>query len=271
MKTKFKLNIYIKEIREHKKSLFYWSLGIIFFLMAAMSKYQGYVKSGVSITEMLKGMPSALGAIFGIGNIDLTKANGYFTVCVLYLAIMLGVHAVLLGSRIISKEEVDKTAEFLFTKPITRGQAFAAKTLAAFTVMFALTLVTTVSSVLIVEAFNEGPPVNDDIMLLIPSIFFIQIIFLTIGISFAAIMRWPKRAGQLSATILLATYILAAFLEITDKFDYLKYLTPFSYFDAKTIFIDRGYNTLYVIIAVVFVVAFMAISRIAFKRRDFSM
>lgn len=269
MTAGFKLNIYLKEIAGYRKSLVFWSLGVVFFLLAAMSKYQGYVKSGVSITEMLKGMPSALGAVFGVGNIDLSKANGYFTICVLYLAIMLGVHAVLLGSRIISKEEVDKTAEFLFTKPITRGQVFAAKILAGFTVMVTLTVVTAASSVLVVGAFNEGPSINTDILLMMPSIFIIQLIFLTIGISFAAIMRRPKRAGQLSAAVLLATYILSAFLEITDKYDYLKYLTPFAYFDAKTIFIDRGYNISNLVISAVFVLAFLALSQVVFKKRDF--
>jgi ABC-2 type transport system permease protein len=265
-----KINIYFKELNDYKKSLFFWSIGIIFLLLSGMAKYQGYAKSGVSITDLFKDLPAGFSAFFGIGSLDLGTAGGFFSIMALYLSVMLGVHAVLLGSRIIAKEEIDKTAEFLFTKPITRRQGFTAKILAAFTIMTVLSVVTAISSVIIVGIFNEGPSINNDILLLMPSIFFIQLIFLTIGISFASIMRNPKRASMFSGALLLATFIISAFVDITDKFDFLKYLSPFKYFDAKTIFIDGEYDISYIVIAIVFVISFLAVSQTAFKRRDFN-
>ncbi len=263
------LNIYLKELAGYKKSILFWSLGIIFFLISGMSKYQGYAKSNVSINELFKSMPSALGAIFGLATIDLTTTGGFFSIMALYLAILLSVQAVLLGSGIIAKEEIDKTAEFLFTKPISRNQAFTAKTLSAFTVMTSLSVITTISSLLIVNAFTNGPLINKDVLLLMPGIFFVQLIFLTIGISFATVMRKPKRASQFSAALLLATFITSSLVDVSDKYDYLKYLTPFKYFDPKKTFTDGGYNTVYTVIAIIFVLSFLAISQFAFKKRDF--
>jgi ABC-2 type transport system permease protein len=265
-----KLNIYFKELAGYKKSVFFWSVGIVFFFLAAMGKYEGFANSGVSVTDMFKDMPAGVGAVFGIGNVDLGTISGWFSVLVLYLAIMLGVHAVLLGSGIIAKEETDKTAEFLFSKPVTRGQAFTAKILAAFTILITLFVVSTVASLLILPLFNDGHPVTRDVLLLMPSVFFIQLIFLAIGVAFSAVMRKPKRAGQLSAALLLATFILSAFVDVATKYDWLKYLTPFKYFDPKVIFVDGGYNVAYIIIALVFSTALLAISQIAFRKRDFN-
>jgi len=263
-----KANIYLKELASYKRQLLFWSIGILLFLLTAMSKYQGFAKSNVSITELFKDLPAGFTSLFGIGTIDLGTAGGFFSIIALYLSIILGVHAVLLGSGIIAKEEIDKTAEFLFTKPISRGEALTSKIVAAFTVMTALTLISAVGSLIVVSAFNEGPSINNDILLLMPAVFFIQLIFLTIGISLAAIMRHPKRSGQLAAAILLSTFILSAFIDIADKFDYLKYITPFKYFDAKTIFINGGYNIVNIIITLVFVLSFLITSEIAFKKRD---
>ncbi len=270
MKKYMKLNIYFKELASYKKSVIFWSLGIIFFLLSGMSKYQGYAKSGVDITEMFKDLPAGFSAFFGTSTIDLGTAGGYFAILTLYLAVMLGIHAVLLGAGIISKEETDKTAEFLFTKPITRRQALGAKILAAFTIMTTLTVVATIGSLIIVSMFNEGPSINNDILLLMPSIFFIQSMFLTIGISFAAIMRKPKRASQFSGAVLLATFIIYTIVDVTDKYNYLKYFSPFKYFDAKTIFVDGSYNIFYIFISVVFIVSLLVISLIAYRKRDFN-
>lgn len=264
------MNIYLKELKDYRKSLLFWSLGVIAFMLAAMSKYQGYSRSGTSMNEVIGDLPAGLSAVLGFKGLDLQTAGGFFALSALYLSVMLGVHAVLLGSGIIAKEETDKTIEFLFAKPVSRNRILFSKLLAALTVIAALNVVTLASSVLTLAAFNEGPSINGDIAFLMPSVFFIQLWFLMIGTSFAAIMRRPKRAGMFSAAVLLATFIISAFVDITDKLGFLKYTSPFKYFDAKTIFSEGRYNIQNIIITVVVVTILLALSRLAYKKRDFN-
>jgi len=264
------MNIYLKELKDYRKSLLFWSLSIIAFMLAAMSKYQGYQKSGTSINDLINSLPAGLSAVLGFKGLDLQSGGGFFAMCVLYLSLMLGVHAVLLGSSIISKEETDKTIEFLYAKPVSRNRILFSKLLAAFTEIAVLNIVTLASSVVTVAAFYEGPSINGDILFLMPSVFFIQLWFLVIGASFAAIMRRPKHAGMLSAAVLLATFIVSAFVDISDQFSFLKYTTPFKYFDPKTIFSDGKYNVSYIVITVVIVSVMLAGSKIAYKNRDFN-
>lgn len=89
-----------------------------------------------------------------------------------------------------------------------------------------------------------------------------------IGASFAAIMRRPRRAGMYSAAVLLATFIISAFVDLTDKLGFLRYTTPFKYFDAKTIFSEGSYDILYIVITVVAVTIMLAGSQVAYKNRD---
>lgn len=263
------MNIYLKELKDYRKSLLFWSLGVIAFMLAAMSKYQGYSRSGASMTEMIDSLPAGLSAALGFKGLDLLSAGGFYAMCTLYLSVMLGVHAVLIGSGIIVKEETDRTIEFLFAKPVSRKRILFAKLLAALTEIAILNIVTLVSSILAIKAFNDGPSINGDIIFLMPALFFIQLWFLMIGASFAAVMHKPKRAGMVSASVLLVTYIISALVDITDRFNFLKYLSPFKYFDAKTIFIDGRYDYWLIAITVAALTIMLAGSELAYKNRDF--
>jgi ABC-2 type transport system permease protein len=183
---------------------------------------------------------------------------------------MLGVQAVLLGSNIIAKEETEKTIEFLAVKPVSRNHILFAKLLAAITVIVGLNLTALVSSLITVNMFNDGPSINRDIFFLMPAVFFIQLIFLMVGVSFATIMRRSKRAGLLSAAVLLASFIISVYVDVSDRFEFLRYLTPFQYFDPKVIIGEGAYDWVYILIAAAAVILMTAASRLAYMRRDFS-
>lgn len=261
-------NLYLKEIKDYKKSFLFWSLGIIFLLLTGMSKYLGYAKADVSIANLFKGLPSGFSSFFGVSTIDLQTASGFFAIMALYLAVMLGIHAVLLGSGIVTKEETDKTAEFLYLKPISRLQALTTKLLAGLSIIIGINLVTTISSLLIVGAFNEGPSASGDVLFMMPGVFAVQLIFFVIGFTLASVLSKPKQAGRLAGAILLITFILSIFVDISSKYEWLKYFTPFKYFDPKDIFLDRSYNAVYVAISLVLVSVLIATSRRYYKNRD---
>lgn len=262
------MNIFLKEIKDYRKSFIFWSIGVFVFLLAGMSKYQGFVNSGVSMSDMLKDLPTGFGAMFGIGEIDMGTVIGFYIVIAIYIAILLGVHAVLLGSGIFSKEEAEKTAEFLFTKPISRSKIFFSKLLVAITISVALNIVSVVLSIAIVSAFNEGSSITGDILFLAPGVFIIQLIFLMIGILFASIMKRPKRAGAISASVLMGAYVVSVFLDISGKYKFLRYLTPFKYFDAKEIYKNNEYGIVYIVITFLFILMSLYISKKSFSKRD---
>ncbi|WP_088071908.1 signal peptidase I, partial [Gottfriedia luciferensis] len=113
------MNIFMREMRTYRKSIIFWCIGIIFLVGTGMAKYKATASNG-QITELFHQMPKSLQAIMGSGALDLSKASGYFGILVLYLFLMATIHAAMIGSNIIAKEERDKTAEFLFVKPISR-------------------------------------------------------------------------------------------------------------------------------------------------------
>ena len=125
------MNIFIVEMKAYRKALIIWVFGIIFMVVAGMGKYVALSNSSQSINDLFAQMPKSMQTLFGISSFDLSKASGYYGMLFLYLALMATIHAAMLGANIISKEERDKTAEFLLSKPISRNKIITAKLAAA--------------------------------------------------------------------------------------------------------------------------------------------
>ncbi len=261
------MNVYFRELRAYRKSTLFWCLGMVFLIGATMAKYQG-LGTAAQFNEMMMQMPPAMLAIFGMNMLDFGRASGFFGVAYLFLALMAAVHAVLLGSGIVSKEERDRTSEFLFVKPVTRSQVVTAKALAALTNVVIFNLVTMVSSLVIVDKYSNGEDVSGYIMVLMGGMFFIQLIFLAVGLAAAAVTDRPKAASGIATGFMLFTFPLSAAVDINENLSPLKYLTPFKYFDAKALYDSMGLAAGYVALSAVLIVAFTAATYVFFRRRD---
>ncbi|WLR41378.1 ABC transporter permease subunit [Bacillus carboniphilus] len=234
------MNIILKELRADLKSLIIWSVGFVFMIVAGMSKFSAFSSSDQSVNEFFQTMPETLQAIMGTGTFDLSTALGFYGVLTLYLLIMATTHATMFGANIVAKEERDQTAEFLFVKPISRNKVIVFKIVAALINVVVINLITFLTSFFVVRYFSESDPVGNDISLFMLGLFIVQVIFLLIGSSVAAIIRKPAKAAMVSAVILLVMFLLSIVKELNDSIAWLKYVTPFKYFEAKQVMYGGG-------------------------------
>ncbi|MBU3110588.1 ABC transporter permease subunit [Clostridium lacusfryxellense] len=264
------MNIFIVEMRAHRKGLIIWVFGIIFMVAAGMGKYVALSSSGQSMNEVFEQMPKSMQIIFGINGFDVSKASGYYGMLFLYLVIMATIHAVMLGADIISKEETDKTAEFLFSKPVSRNKIITSKLLAALVNILIFNIITLISSIVVVEKYSKGEAVSSQILILMGGMFILQLIFMFIGASIATACKNPKSSTSVSTAVLLITYILSMAIDLSGKIDYLKYFTPFKYFEAKNLMFGGGFQLNFVIISLVLILAMIKITYIFYDKRDLS-
>lgn len=232
------MNIIFRELKSIRRSLIIWSTGIIFIIYVGMIKYDGFSKAGQSANEMFASLPPAMKALFGVGNLDLAVASGYYVVFYMYFVLIAGIHAIMQGAVVLSKEERDKTADFLFVKPRKRHQIITSKIVASFLSLVILNGVTWMGSVIVVDIYNQGPPINDLIAELMIAMFILQLVFFALGLLFGVVMKSTKKATGLSTGFLLGSFVLSAAIDIYSDIDFLKYLTPFKYFDGKIIYLE---------------------------------
>ena len=120
------MNIVNRELKANLKSLIIWSIAVAFLVLVWMIEFESFANNPY-IDDFIKSMPQGLLNAVGMSNLDLRSLEGFIGTISLYLYLLLGIHSVLLGSSIISKEERDKTAEYLFTLPISREKVICSK------------------------------------------------------------------------------------------------------------------------------------------------
>jgi ABC-2 type transport system permease protein len=263
------MNIFLRELKSHRKSLIFWSIGVFLMVVSGMAKYSAYSSAGQSINDLVADIPKSLKAVLGFNALDLTKVSGYYGILFLYLLLMATIHAAMLGATIISKEERDKTSEFLFVKPVSRPTIITAKLLAAFTNIVIFNLVTFVSLIIILAKYNSaGEAINGDIAYTMAGMFLLQVLFMVIGSALAAVKRKAKTAASLATGILLLTYMLSIAIDLNEHIEGLKYLTPFKYFEAKNVMYGGGLDVIFVILSVVLIVVLTHVTYLFYKKRD---
>lgn len=263
------MNIFLKELKSHRKSLIFWSIGVFLMVVSGMAKYAAYSSSTQSINDLVADLPKSLRAILGFSAVDLSKISGYYSILFIYLLLMATIHAAMLGATIIAKEERDKTSEFLFVKPVSRSTIITAKLLAAFTNIVVINLVTFFSLVILIGKYNShGEDVNGGIALTMAGMFLLQLLFMAIGCALAAVKKKPKTAASLATGVLLLTYIVSVAIDLNEKIEGLKYFTPFKYFEAAKLMMGGTLKPVYIVLSVGMAVVLFAVTYIFFNKRD---
>jgi len=174
----------------------------------------------------------------------------------------------MLGAGIISKEERDKTSEFLFAKPISRFKVITSKISAGLVNIVIFNLVTLVSSIITVEYFTKNNSTDKYIILLMCGLMIMQIIFFFIGTAVAALVKKPKTASSVATGVLLGTFIMTYLINMNSSFDGLKYLTPFKYFDAQALLASSKLDIIYVLISIILIFICTVVTYLAYKNKD---
>jgi ABC-2 type transport system permease protein len=261
------MNIFVREIKSNLRSLLIWGVIVILFVMIGVSKFSAYY-GNPEMLAILDDMPQAVLTAFSFQAFNLTTISGFFGVMFTYFALLLSVAAAMWGSDIISKEERDKTVEFSLTLPVTRGRVVTAKALAALVNCIGLLLITWGASVVSAGRYQPDGEFYRFLGLLMLAVFIMQLIFLAIGIFLGCAMKQYRRAGSVAVSLLLGTYFLSVISSLNEKLAFLKYLSPFKYFDAGLLLRESRMDVAYVGLSLAIILASMVGAYLTYARRD---
>ncbi|MEN6391799.1 MAG: ABC transporter permease subunit [Syntrophomonas sp.] len=262
------MNIVIRELKANLKPLLIWCGSMVFLIYGGMIKYSGIAGAGQEARKLFDQFPGAFKQVLGLGELDITTAAGFYALFYIYFLVLAGVHAVMLGTVIISKEERDKTADFIFVKPVPRHQIVTAKLAAVLTNLLVLNLTTLLASVVFVNMYNQGASISSKIALLMVFLFIIQLLFAALGALVAAASKTSKRAASISTLILFSTFLLSAAIDLYPKIDFLKFFTPFKYFSAAEIITRGSYQPWMLVLSLLLIGIFVYLTYRMVERRD---
>lgn len=260
--------VYKRELRANCRSMIIWCAGILFLIFAGMGKYEaGIAAGGTSMMELFDTLPDSLKNIFGLGVFDVSRVVEYYAVLFLYIALILSLYAAILGASIITKEERDRTSEFLLVKPISRTKIMTEKILAALTMCVVVFAVTYAFSVVTLLRYEKLDGFAGELFLLMSSGLALQLLFLSLGVFFGGMLKKPKLASALAAGILLFMYFISMIVDLSKDFQMLRYLSFFKYYDPKDILILE-YWPGYPVVSTILVAIFICGAFFFYRKRD---
>ena len=261
------MNIVLRELRANLKSLLIWCGIVILFVTVAFSKFSGYY-GNPELLAVLDNFPAPMLEAFNFDTFNLTTITGFFGVMFAYFALLLSIAAAMWGSEIISKEERDKTVEFSLTLPVTRGRLVTAKTLAALVNCIGLSLITWGAVLVSASKYEPNAGFFSFVALGMLSLFIMQLIFLAIGILLGCAMKQHKRAGSAAIAVLLGTYFVSIITELYEDLEFLKYFSPFNYFNPSLLLHESRIEIVYLVISAAIIAVSLIGAYFSYARRD---
>jgi ABC-2 type transport system permease protein len=261
------VNIFLRELRANLKSLLIWSGVMLLLIFIGAAKFSAFY-GDPSMLAMLDAMPKAMLDALSLRAFNLTTLSGFYGIMFVYYALMGAIAAAMWASDSISKEERDKTVEFSLVLPVSRGRVVSAKALAALVNSLIFVLVTWVGSYVAAQAFKPDQAFYHFLSLEMEAMFIIELIFLAIGLLLGCVMKQYKLSGSTAIGIILVAYFLSIMAGMQSNLDFLKYFTPFKYFDAAVLFRDGSLNGMYVLLSAAIIAVSMVAAYWVYNKRD---
>ena len=220
------------ELRQGRISFLIWScsigllLGICIFLFPEM---KGEMKG---IGDMFSSMGSFTSA-FGMDRLSFGTLVGYYAIeCGNVLGLGGAFYAALCGIGMLSKEEKDRTAEFLLTHPVSRTRILTEKLIALMIQITALNVIVYAVSIGSMAAIGEEIPWKE-LNLLHLGYYLMQIELAGICFGISSFLR--RGSAGIGLGVAAGMYCLNLIANISDSVSFLKYITPFGYCDGADI------------------------------------
>lgn len=261
------MNIFIRELKANLKSLLVWSVIIGLLIMIAVAKFSAFA-SDPSMLAMLDAMPQGMLQALDMLSFNLSTLIGFYGIMFIYFGLMGAIAAAMWGSDIISKEERDKTVEFSLVLPVSRSRVITAKALAALVNCIAFVGITWGISLVAVQSYKPDQAFRDFLALEMQAMFMIELIFLAIGLLLGCAMKRYKISGSVAVGIILTTYFMSILASMQEKLSFLKYFTPFEYFDASAIYQTGKLDANYLLLSAAIIIVCLVAAYYTYNRRD---
>jgi ABC-2 type transport system permease protein len=261
------MNIFFHELKAYRKSTLIWSVSLVMIIVLFMSFYPSFSKDAEEFQKIMEGYPEAIRNALGFSLGSFFTILGFYCFPLSFITLCGAIQGMNLGTSIVSKEVREKTADFLLTKPVTRTTVLTAKLMAAFiSIILTNIIYLAVTITMAYQVKTEDFSLKILIMLSL-TMFFIQLIFLAIGVIVSVIVPRIKSVLTVSLTTVFAFYFLGMFSSTTGE-EAKRYISPFKYFNTAYIIKQASFESTFLIVGAVIIILAITASYFVYAKKD---
>lgn len=253
------------ELKQGKTSFLIWTASIGFLLAICVFLFPEMKGQMDGVSEVFASMGSFTAA-FGMDRLNFGTLIGFYAIeCGNVLGLGGAFYASLCAAGILSKEEKERTAEFLLTHPVSRIRIITEKLIAVLIQITAMNLTIYALSVGSIAIIGEKIPWKE-INLLHFAYYLLQIELA--GICFGISSFLHKGSAAVGLGIATLMYFLNLIANIAEVAEFLKYITPFGYCEGADIVSNGSLDGTMVAIGIGIAIGGIVAAYLKYIRKD---
>lgn len=255
----------MQELRQNRNSTIVWTMAMIAIAGMYISIYPS-ISQNAAVADVYNNFPEAFKKTFGISDNFLSAFSGIYAL-VLNLVLLTGaVQAMNLGTGITSKEVLERTADFLLTRPISRLSVLRQKLLTVFLLILVTDLVFMAVDWALIQALIEDPFRFRTFMTSTSSLLLVQLFFISFGFLLGSVLPRIKSVIAVSLPAVFGFYIVGLLDTVVGE--KIKYMTPFKFFNVNMLAAGGSYEPGMLVYAAVLSIAALIASFVVYQRKD---
>ncbi len=230
-------SIFLRELRGNAIALLAWTAIITFLTTATMSLYSIFLENNVKIMAMISILPEGALQFKGVSNVnDLFSVLGFYSANnVIYMLVLGSIYSIVLSSNILLKEEYGRTAEYLLSWPVTRGQVFFSKLAVVIINILVINLVITVAGYISLETCKKEDYNVDAFLIISLFTLLLHFFFAALGLFMSVLVKKPRPITTLSIALVMVLYFIYTISNITPDLSWAGYVSPYKFIDLDVV------------------------------------
>ena len=253
------------ELKQGRNSFLIWTASIGFLIAVCVFLFPEMKEQMEGVSDIFSSMGSFTAA-FGMDRLSFGTLMGFYSIeCGNILGLGGALYASFCAVSILSREEKDKTAEFMLAHPVSRTRVVTEKLLAVLLQITLMNLLIYALAIGSVATIGEQIPWKE-LNLLHIAFYLMQLELAGICFGISSFLR----RGTIGIGLGIATmmYFLNIIANVTETVDFLKYITPFGYCEGADILTNNRLDTGMIMIGMLLGIIGIAAAYLIYSKKD---
>lgn len=258
-----------REMKINFKSFIIWLTILLIMFLVVFLIYPSIVNNDniKMMDEMLKVFPKEVLTAFNMDISSIESAYGWLkSEGFVFILLIIGCYAGILGSNILLKEENDKTIEYLTSLPIKRNNIIFSKVLSGLIYIILMVVILSIFNYVGLSLSGSFDKKQYILLSLTPILSSCVIFFVCMFLS--TFTHKTKKMLGISLGLVFISYILQALSSLAESTQFLKYLSVFTLSDIRNVILEISINPLMILISVCLCIVFLGLTIINYNKKE---
>jgi len=226
--------LYWRELKLNRTLSIVWAVTIASLIFMTMAAMPTMLKNSAVLANFVKAYPPAFMKAFNFDPASFASPLGFAVVYNMIYTMLLGsIFSISITARTLHREQVERTAEFLLVRPLSRGAIFASKFAAWLTLLVAMNIVLYAAGAASLALFTpEGLTWSlGDFNVVSAYAMLLMLSMGGVGLLLSAAARRARSLTGPAIGIVLGFYLLDIVAKLTENYRAIGWASPFKWVD----------------------------------------